>query len=440
MSTRLESLTPTQNKVIGFLALAHHYAQQSLPAQAFAELLGLPRARQLNLASALPSKTLDLLIEVEPGTWRTAHEVLTTEILQQLLWPSSTDKRLWKQNLSRWAKDFAEFCRGSGAVASEKMLEVARRTFIYRDNTELLATERSASKQFAQLLQDIPSVEGALEILRKLTELYPDEAHFWAHLGRFYSFEMKDYQKACVCIDHAIAIQDDDSILHHMRGMALRQQVYETIEKRSTLSDAVKLAKQASESFERAREINPDDAYGYISEVQMLARLVDYAGQQHIEGIPGYLASSTADPFLRDCFERAEDLLESVRRNREGQGASTYEEDCRAKVDSLYGRHDHALQIWDNLLSRKDVYKPPVRRQIVWTYLARHSRSWDDLPVREVDRIVSLLEDNLCEEPHKDTNLKLWVQAVRRSTHPPSIESIIERVRYWRTSAGSLDA
>ena len=36
--------------------------------------------------------------------------------------------------------------------------------------------------------------------------------------------------------------------------------------------------------------------------------------------------------------------------------------------------------------------------------------------------------------------MRLWVQAVRRASHPPSIEAISERVGYWRASGGSLDA
>jgi hypothetical protein len=172
----------------------------------------------------------------------------------------------------------------------------------------------------------------------------------------------------------------------------------------------------------------------------MLAKVLDYAGRTYNGKVLEYLASPTADTFLRDSFERAEDLLERVRRNREGQGASPYEEDCRAKLDALYGRHERALQIWDNLLTKKDVYRPPVRRQIIWTYLARSGRSWDNVPTREVDRIVSLLEDNLQEEQNSDANLRLWVQAVRRSSRPPNIEAVIERVGYWRTNVGSLEA
>lgn len=150
--------------------------------------------------------------------------------------------------------------------------------------------------------------------------------------------------------------------------------------------------------------------------------------------------SGNAEPFLREAFQRAEDLLERVRRNREGEGASPYEENCRARLDLLYGRHDRALQTWDNLLTRKDTYAPPIRRQLVWTYLARQQRSWYGLEAREVDRIVELLEQNLREEPQSDTNLRLWVQAVRRAKSAPTTEAVIERVGYWRTNANSLDS
>jgi hypothetical protein len=202
----------------------------------------------------------------------------------------------------------------------------------------------------------------------------------------------------------------------------------------------VELAKSASASFAEARQLSPDDDHGYISEVQMIIRLLDYAARHAGGSVAAYLGSPGADPFLRESFEHSEDLLERVRRNREGEGASQYEETCRAQLDRLYGKHDRALQTWDNLLSRKDTYAPPIRRQVVWTYLARRERSWYNLEGKEVDRIVDLLERNLREEPHVDTNLRLWVQAVRRATTPPSIESVLERVGYWRVNANSLES
>jgi hypothetical protein len=440
VAARIDSLTQVQERILGFAGLAHHYGQKPLPAQAFAETLSIPKSRSVDLNSVFPPSALDLLVRLEKGRWRTTHDLVAVEILKQLLWPSSPDHRLWKQNLSQWARDFAEFCRGSGAVPSEELLEVVRRVFVYRDNSELLGTERAGLNQFSQLVDDIPSKEGALEVLRNLTELYPDEAHFWAHLGRFHSVERRDFPSAVQCIDRAIALQDKDNVLHHMRGMALRQQVYDNIDKEQPLADIVKLAQDASASFGSARELSADDEHGYISEVQMLLRMLDYTARKFEGGALSYVAAPNAEPFLREAFQRAEDLLERVRRNREGEGASPYEESCRAKLDVLYGKHDRALQTWDNLLTRKDTYAPPIRRQLVWTYLARQKRSWYGLEAKEINRIVELLEQNLREEPQLDTNLRLWVQAVRRAQNAPTTEAIIERVGYWRSNANSLDS
>ena len=66
--------------------------------------------------------------------------------------------------------------------------------------------------------------------------------------------------------------------------------------------------------------------------------------------------------------------------------------------------------------------------------------TWDALTSREADRIVELLEQNLREEPDRESNLRLWVQGVRRATTPPSVERVIERVTYWRANSDSLDA
>lgn len=441
VSKRIESLSSVQKKILGFLALSHHYAQKPIPAQAFASLIGITKSKVVRLDSVFPPETVELLIEAEKGVWRTVHNLIAIELLEQMLWTSGSDRRLWKQNLSTWATDFAIFCRGDDPLPSEAMIEVARRTFIYRDNSELLGTEKSASQSFSQLMEDIPVLEGALGVHQKLVELFPSEAHFWAHLGRFYTVKMRDYKNGLECIDRALALQDDDHVLHHVRGMALRYRIYSELENGCPLGDAVALTKECCAAFQRARELKPDNQHGYISEVQLLTRLIDYAGQKVSGGPLAYIASPAADPYLRDCLEHAEDLLEQVRRHREAEGDSPFEKDCRAKLDSLYGKHDAALQKWDSLLSRSDVYSPPVRRQIVWTYLARKNRSWDALSEKEIHRIVDLLEENLRQEPNHDRNLRLWVQAIRRTASPPSIDSVIEKVAYWKASApNSLDA
>ena len=106
VSSRLEGLTDVQKKILGFLSIAHHYGQRSVPAQAFAQMLGIPLNHQVSLPDALSSKGLDLVVEVGNGEWRTCHDLIARELLEQLLSPGSWNRQNWRQNLSTWAIEF----------------------------------------------------------------------------------------------------------------------------------------------------------------------------------------------------------------------------------------------------------------------------------------------------------------------------------------------
>ena len=442
VSARTADLDANGRTIMTALSFAHHYGQCPLNSQVFAPLLGIPANRALRLADALPSPAIELLTETSEGTWRTVHDLIASEILEQSLSPANQDRRLWKQNLSRFSISFIEMCSGSIARASisESILEVIRRIFIYRDNVDLMGSERAATRRFSQVLEDINSREGRLLVLKSIVESFPEEAHFWAHLGRFYSNEMRDFARAIEFADAAIRLQPSDHLLHHMKGMVLRKQMEEAIGHREPTGQLIAIARGASECFRMARELDSDDEHGYISEVQMLINLMDYASRNIEGGIFRYVSSSTSEPFIRDAFDRAENLLDQVRRFRQGEMPSGYEAYCRAKLNALYGEHDVALQSWTNLLSDREIYRPPVRRQIVRTYLVRRGGSWYNLKPRELLRSVELIEDNLQEEPYNESDLRLWLQGIRFLPTPPSLEGVLERVTYWKANKGGLEA
>jgi hypothetical protein len=222
--------------------------------------------------------------------------------------------------------------------------------------------------------------------------------------------------------------------------MALRQKMRAEAEAGATVDQLIETAKKASESFEDARRLGPDMEHGYISEVQMLIDLVDHAGGGRQDVVRDVLARSEANPFLKQALERAEDLLDRVQHLYAGEGPSRYAVDCRARLQRVYGDYQTALQAWDNLLSRPEIAKPPVRRQLVWTILRRRGGAWDQLGPREVDRIRRLLEENLQEEVNDSTSLRLWLRVIRQSETPPSLDSVIEKVSYWKANTGALDA
>lgn len=130
-----------------------------------------------------------------------------------------------------------------------------------------------------------------------------------------------------------------------------------------------------------------------------------------------------------------------VRQKRRDREDSTFEQRCQAKLNVLYGKHENALQIWDNLLTKRGgTYAPPIRRQIIWTLLARRQRDWGSMKPREVERSVKLLEDNIKEDANDERNIRLWIQAIRYQANPPAVETVVERVAYWASNTDSLEA
>src|SRR5262249_44887382 len=66
-------------------------------------------------------------------------------------------------------------------------------------------------------------------------------------------------------------------------------------------------------------------------------------------------------------------------------------------------------------------------------------RKWADLTPKELRRVVELLGQNMDQEPQEARNLRLWLQAIRHMQPGPTLESVIEKLVYWKASSGALE-
>lgn len=439
------SLVPApQIRVLQYLALAYDYGQQALAAFHFSEHLQLPVTRPVDFKKVLCEEARRLLVEQGDGRWRPVHQLVSAKILELTLSADSNDQRRWKMQLGGLARDFVDFCRTSAPVPPDDLRGVIEQICLRRNDAELLSGASAGEQRFSRLIGDLPSTDAKLMLFEHLADVFSENPHVWAHLGRFHSIERKDFGKAEEAINQAISLNEDDHVLHHMKGMALRNLAVQLISENEPIVEVVSAAKRATESFGAARRLAPEDEYGYIAEAQTMLRVLDYArGGQ--DATSAFLKENT-DPWLMEGFERVEDLLGSVREQRRGEPPSEHEDKCRAELDVLYGAHDQALQRWDQLLQRKGsngallVYAPPIRRQIVWLQLARCERQWEKLSPKHLQRALNLLEENIQQEPNEDRNVRLWLQGARFLSPPPTLALAADRVATWRMRGDSLDA
>jgi len=444
VQNHLKQIAPPQIKVLQFLALAYDYGQQALAPSHFAELLQLAPTRPVNFDRVLCDEARGLLVKHGETRWRPVHQLVSAEILELTLSSDAADTRLWKSRLGELAREFVDFCRSGAPVPSAELESVLEQVSIRRNDAELLGGLAAGENRFSRLITDLPNADAKQLLLEHIVEQFPNNPHFWAHLGRFFSIDRKDFVKAESAINHAISLSEDDHVLHHMKGMALRNLAYQMISEKGPLADVISAAKRATECFNEARRLAPDEDYGYISEAQMTLRVLDYA--RGGEAAVAACAKETTDPWVRESFERVELLLDAVREQRRDTAPSNYEERCRADLDVLYGAHDKALQRWDQLLEKKTangqpiVYAPPIRRQIVWLQLARCGREWHKMTPKHLRRALDLLEANIQQEPNDDRNIRLWLHGARFQVPPPSLSLAADRIATWRMRGDSLDA
>ena len=327
--------------------------------------------------------------------------------------------------------------------ARGKVSDVLRAAIIERGRNQSPAGPWDTD--FSRFLEDVPSLEGRQRVLEHLIETFPEEPHFWAHLGRFYSRAVRDHSEAHAAHEKAIALSSEDSLLHHMAGMAWRADLYDFL---SSISHGFaegqerllrEKIREASEKFEAARELDRRSEYNYISQVQMILRVVGSVSAAHDHRFePMQFLTSPGHDFYRELVDEAQNLLSDLTLVKGDETPSQLQVELQANIERLHGDSARAIERLTNVLDRRESYKPPLRRALIRTYVSRHQGNWAELSIRELSRVLELAEANIVEEPASDYNLRLWLRAIRAAEYL-GVDRVAEQLAYKRLQSPSVD-
>jgi hypothetical protein len=445
--SRLEHATAGQVAIMTFLALAYHYGHRPVVGQVFANHLGEPGNRPLYLTKHLNDSLSELLIQEANIWWRPIHNSVAESIVRQSLAGVGNPMSNWKAGLTEWATNFIKLCRNSASEPSEELIDLLRRVFVQRDENEGVEAEGAGSKPlYAAIIEDTPTNEGKLITLKTLAEAFPDQAHFWAHLGRFYSYVMEEHVLALAAIDRAVAIDDQDPVLYHIKGMCLRRAVYTEIkalkltkDTETSVANLQILVTSALAAFGEARTIQPDSEHSYISAVEMIIKVLDSGFEtSNMPSRSAFLSARSAE-WYRDLLDLAETLLEDSLRARQGDKKSGFVRRCEADIRLQYDDYSQAIQGWNNLVEHGGVFAPPLRRQIARAITRGRSQSVASLPSKDQLRIAELMEQNMTQEPTSEANIRMWFSAIRHA-QPDSVDRAIDKMSTLRSIGESLDS
>ena len=436
-----KSSQPIADAVL-LMAFAYYYGQIPLSLQTFGPIFNIPASRLVAISNVIPDYMRELLMEAN-GKVRPAHHLIAEEILEQELGRTVGNRHNWRIGLADLAIRFIDLLadlphRDRGTISG-----ILRAVLIERGSAQSPAGPWEV--EFSQCLTDIPSIEGRQRVLEHLTEAFPEESHFWAHLGRFYSRAVRDHKNAHAAHSRAIHLLPDDTLLHHMAGMGWRAELYDLLamvkaditEDQESRMHAI--LEEATREFATARALDRRSEYNYISQVQMIQRFVGTVSKAkgYSDQAVQFLTRRGNDAY-RELIDQAQNLLSDLALIKGGEAPSQLQIRLQADLEGLHGRHSEAILHLTNVLDRKESYRPPVRRAIIRTYIAKYGSDWNQLNDRELARVVELARDNIEEEPASDHNLRLWLRAVR-AENALTVDRVAERLAYKRLQNPSAD-
>lgn len=444
----------SQRKVLIYLSLVHDYLGLMLPStflRCFLDSIVNPQIFHLENyfanSSSLVESLLSFKYEGKQKYWSIRHAFFAKELKKQLLGDGSLNPEAWKTRLSEYCIAFINDSSNIGEN-NEHIEDILQKLFIGNRK------DRS-DEDFTPIITAIPSIEEKEAVFVSLKEAYPSNPHYCSHLARFYAYNNKNSVKALEYANEAIELARlqglKDPLLHHIKGMVLRSIAYENMEQlikekrvfRRPLNQEIfneiiynyipNAEIEFSESREIAKRENKIDGHGYVAHIQMLVRAIDFASI--VLDIPRYqIISENREPF-GEWIDFAETLLEDVRRmNNDNEDISRIN-DCNNSIEELYENYEVILQNLNNYLG-KSPNPSRTRRQIARTYFRRNPNYFKDKAI--VDRILTLLQQNLDNESDNEKNFQLWFKVARHSNI--TVTATIKKLQKWKAQSTSIDA
>lgn len=407
----------------------------------------------------------DSLVMLDVDKIKMRHPLFSTEILEQAVCRGRTNVLDSEkgERLAQIVINFIKESKTNNFIDYDYTINILKSLLIIRN------TEGIVKDDFSQIISTILKLmrnsagderyNAIGRIFKTLEAVYPDEAHFKAHLSRFYTNIEKNYiegiNKAKESLDVAKNFSIEDALLYHIYGISekkyIEQKLYKDIldlpmsqrDKSDDVRKVIDHLKVASGLFERARQLNHKSA-GYISDLDMCINVVDF-GKKYFECSTMELVLEHKDSWFMDYYDRAISLMDNLNTLQVDDDYGFQQRKISSKyytsIQDMEKSIEKTIDMWEQyLLTAVETSKPLVRRFIARARKASYLKDGDK---KQIDKILELMEENISKEPTNENNIRIWFNALRYSeSDAPEImlDSALSKLAIWKNMADNREA
>lgn len=464
-------LSPSLNEFVLYVSMIYHYSQKEVPDLIFRNLfkkdgvvIGLQKYLRNHPTEEKALYKILSNVTDEAGKqtlWRPRYARFADAVLQSVCSVGG-----WKEMVYESSINLINSIKSNQQYLVDDSRQILISVFLERGKEELLGVEEAWSKDnnthFSQLLEDLGYSElNQRNVLSRLANSFPNEAHFWGHLARF-CYEKasipKHFDEAMSFVQKAFeAHGETDFNLQHIAGMCKRRllEYYKRENVELGFQDIKDLTEEARGYFKESRRLNSKNIYAYISEIQLIVILIEYGKRWSPYDTYRRFLFSRENEWYQEQYVSMLELIDETKillsqMKTLGNTQKTHksfdylnrsESQSKNFIDDLPGMLNHLSAAIEKALYEER----PRLRQLYVRYLLlskvkgdpkRLGESWGLLTEKEQDKVENYLNSNIQQGNTNLFSLRYWFQFVRKCRKDTPVDEIISRLQTLAQASG----
>lgn len=305
--------------------------------------------------------------------------------------------------------------------------------------------------KFSDIIGDIDELIKKQEVFNTLIQFYPDNPHYYNHLGRLYIYcEPYQFEEAIEKLNYAISIADNTkemSIHPHCTTLAciyskkIREYLKNLRSNKSKglyippintiLSEISCEYEKANTLFIESRKSNRHNSYGYFPNILMICTIIEgiINCDTHNRDLNTLLYD---DKDFRAWYDEnvgvAVNLVDSMEKNCYDVKESDFIKIAKSKLEGILENVDILKDRLSKMINNQSKAAIFSRRTCVGSYYSRKGYSWKKFKNYELELVEKNMRQNLYgsnrDDEYRGHDAYFWFEAYRRVDYFDESEAI----------------
>lgn len=415
----LENVNDIQKKILIFISSIHYYTGMGIPMVIVQQIIAKEGIKTLE--RTLSRKQCSLLIISDEGV-RTLHHSVSGELLKQMCSYGMTNEKAWKNKLEEALMsviDALELFKTNG-----KTMRILKALFLNQQPSKKNNNVEDEQKHFSFAVEDLPTDIAKKNILTILCKKFNKNPYVYSNLARYYHYIEDDEDSALKYLQDALDIMEDYTF-YHLKGIVLAKKMRNYIAKnvgeinedyQAFVRKLHAVLEEVEEAYDKSVELNIENTAAFTSKVNYLLSIIRDVQKNICPNITvNKMLKSEKYSWCNDYIDKVYETLDNIRTidlymNMNNKNSIVNYE---SQLLNLEGNISEAINGWNSLLTKEDVYYPTIRRNLIHGYYQQCNKEWTMLENGKCEYVRKLLMDNIQEQSDNARNIVQWFDFAR---------------------------